>query len=354
MLFRSVFMVFLVSFSFAEGVQEIEESEVEQVDLKVLTIAMFENGEFTGDSPGEAQFWAEGEKLNKTMKIPGGFTDLHYNDDGHGIIVTGMGHSNAAATVMAVGMNERLDLSDTYINIAGIAGVDPEKGTLGSAAWARFVINGDLAHHFDAREMPEDWDYPYFHLGDSKPWSEEGWSAGTEVYQLNEELVNVAYELSKDVELADGDTAQEYRSNYPDDIPASKEPTVIKGDSFSASTYWHGEILSDWAEWWTDKWTDGEGDYAMSNMEDSATLTALKRLNKMGKVDFDRVLVLRTASNFDQPYPGQTAQESINANSGGYMPSIKNAYRVGSAVTDNIIANWSEWKDGVPSLSTVK
>lgn len=89
----------------------------------------------------------------------------------------------------------------------------------------------------------------------------------------------------------------------------------------------------------------GETNYCMTEMEDTGSLTALSRLAEAGRVDLNRVLVLRTASNFDRPYPGQTAAES-----GGFVPSVENAYRAGSVVTDYIIAHWTDWQAGPPPL----
>jgi len=43
----------------------------ERGEIKVLTVAMFEVGDPTGDSPGEAQLWIEGEKLDQVIEVPG-------------------------------------------------------------------------------------------------------------------------------------------------------------------------------------------------------------------------------------------------------------------------------------------
>jgi purine nucleoside permease len=316
--------------------------------VKVLTIAMFESGEMTGDFAGEAQYWVEGEALDEEIAVPGSWSPVYCNADGHCLVVTGMGIANATATLMAVGLSGQFDLSEAYIMIAGIAGIDPQDGTLGSAAWSDWVVDGDLAYEIDAREIPDDWDFSYLHLGCAEPWCEEGWAAETEIYQLNADLVDWAMALSQDVELADSEGAQTYRANYPADWPASQPPSVVRCDTVAASTYWHGTILSEWAQWWASQWTGGAANYCMTEMEDSGTLTALSRLADAGLVDMQRVLVLRTASNFDRPYEGQTPVESLAADSGGFMPSTENAYRVGSAVTDYIIANWDAWQAGVP------
>ncbi len=185
----------------------------ERDGVKVLTVAMFEVGDPTGDSPGEAQLWIEGEKLDQVIEVPGSYSPLYCNAaKDHCLVICGKGKANAASD-------------------------------------------------------------------------------------------------------------------------------------------WHGEILLDWAEWWTKQFTSGQGNYGMSNMEDTGTLTALSRLAAAGRIDLDRVMVLRTASDFDQPYPGQTALQSLQADSGGYMLAIQNAYRVGSVVAQHIITHWDEWKDGVPPLS---
>ena len=48
--------------------------------------------------------------------------------------------------------------------VAGIAGIDPEDGATGSAAWAEWVVDGDLGHEIDAREIPSDWPTGYIPL----------------------------------------------------------------------------------------------------------------------------------------------------------------------------------------------
>lgn len=312
-------------------------------EVKVLVITMFEVGELSGDFAGEAQLWVEGFGLDEVIEIPGSYSPLYCNADGICLMITGVGIANATASVMAVGLSGEVDLTSAYILIAGIAGVDPADGTLGSVAWVDWVIDGELAHLIDSREMPDTFDYPYFRLGCATPWcgTDEGATVrGTEVYHLNTALVDLAYEVTQDVELMDGDDAKAYRANYPEGLPAVESPSVIRCDSFSSSTYWHGALLSDWANWWSEQWSDGEANYCMTNQEDSGTLTALSRLDDMGLLDFSRVLVLRGASNFDQQSTTQTAGQSVRARSGGFVPSINNTYRVGSAFVNYLVENW--------------
>ncbi len=71
---------------------------------------------------------------------------------------------------MLLAPDPRFDLSKAYWLVAGIAGVDPEDASIGSAAWAEWLVDGDLAHEIDAREMPKDWPTGYFALDSTKPY----------------------------------------------------------------------------------------------------------------------------------------------------------------------------------------
>lgn len=75
---------------------------------------------------------------------------------------------------------------------------------------------------------------------------------------------------------------------------------------------------------------------------------ALQRLSYVQKVDFDRVLILRTASNFCMQSPGQSAEGSATASYLGTLPSLEAAYRVGSPVLHEIVNNWSKWENTIP------
>ena len=70
-------------------------------------------------------------------------------------MVTGVGTAKAAASVMALGLDPRFDLSKAYWIVAGIGGGDPADVSLGSAVWANHVIDGDLAYEIDARRNSE-------------------------------------------------------------------------------------------------------------------------------------------------------------------------------------------------------
>jgi purine nucleoside permease len=54
------------------------------------------------------------------------------------------------------------------------------------------------------------------------------------------------------------------------------------------------------------------------------------------------------ASNFDRQAPGQSAAESLAANSGGYLPAVANAHRVAARLAHAIVDDWATWSAGPP------
>src|SRR5437870_3589848 len=103
-----------------------------RIPIRVVVVAMFEIGADTGDQPGEFQYWVEREKLDRVLPFPAGNRDLRMNSRGVLGVVTGVGTAKAAATIMALGLDPRFDLSKTYWVVAGIAGVNPSAASLGS------------------------------------------------------------------------------------------------------------------------------------------------------------------------------------------------------------------------------
>ncbi|OCC04353.1 purine nucleoside permease [Labrys sp. WJW] len=315
-------------------------SAAERIAPKVMVITMF--GE-------EAKPWLEARKLTTKIKVPGlskEYPDVACDTEGLCVMTTAMGYANAASSTAALVLGDKFDLKQTYFLIDGIAGVDPKDGTLGSALWARYVIDGGLRHDIDPRQIPSDWPDGMLPLGAAKPSDKAGWSAGTEVYALNAKLAEKAFELTRSVELADGKEAGDYRARYQDEAARAK-PAVKLCDTVSIDTYWHGSKIGDAMERWARHATDGKANYCTTQMEDNATLTALKRGADAGLLDFERIAVLRTASNFDREAPGQSAAESLSAKSGGFGPSVANAYRVGSAFADTVIKDWPTWSAGI-------
>src|ERR1700675_1852812 len=170
-------------------------AEEKPIAVKVVVVAMFERGADTGDQPGEYQYWVERSKLDRVIPFPQGYHDLRMNSNGVLGTVTGVGTAKAAASIMALGLDPRFDLRKSYWLVAGIAGIDPADGSLGSAAWAEWVVDGDLAHEIDAREIPSDWKTGYVPLRRSVPFEQPHQAATDqgEVYHLNAALMDWAF-----------------------------------------------------------------------------------------------------------------------------------------------------------------
>jgi purine nucleoside permease len=329
------------------------------IEIKVVVIAMFEQGADTGDVPGEYQYWVEREHLSTILPFPQGYHDLRINNDGVLGVVTGVGTARAAATIMALGNDPRFDLTHAYFLVAGIAGIDPQIGSLGSAVWSDYIVDGDLAHEIDAREIPKDWTTGFVPLGKSTPFEQPRaarFGDDGNVYHLNTTLVDWAFNLTKDTELPDTPDIKARRMEYDTANPASpahRPPFVLRGDNLSASTFWHGKLMSQWARDWVKYMTDGKGTYAVCGMEDTGTLQSLTWLARAHKLDINRVLVLRTASNFDQQRTGLTAAQSLAETKvskySAYIPALESAYRVGHIVVDNLVANWPQTRDHIPT-----
>ena len=329
-------------------------ARAEPTPIRVVVVTMFEPGADTGDQPGEFQAWVERFPLPVVLPFPQGYRDLRYNP-AKGVlgIVTGVGTARAAASIMALGMDPRFDLRRAYWLVAGIAGADPNDMSLGSAAWAEWLVDGDLAHEIDPREMPRSWTTGYLPLERAKPYAlprPEGFGS---VYHLDAGLVGWAYRLTRNTHLADSAALRQARSRFVGFPKARQPPSVIRGDNLGAMTFWHGELLNRWANRWVGYWTEGHGEFATTAQEDTGTAQSLTFLDRAGRADFARLLVLRTASNPTMQYPGITAAESLAAELTGaysaYLPSLEAAYRVGSRVVQAIVADWDRYADRPPS-----
>jgi purine nucleoside permease len=312
---------------------------------------MFERGNDSGDEPGELQYWVERNKLDIVLPFPQGYHSLRMNREGVLAILTGVGNTKAAAALMALGLDPRFDLTKAYFLVAGIAGVNPLNASLGSAAWAEWIVDGDLAHEIDAREIPSDWKTGYVPLRQSVPFELPRIVVDGQVFHLNPGLQDWAYNVTRNVELVDTDAMKEERRHFPSPN-AQRPPFVLKGDQLAASTFWHGKLLSDWANEWVKYHTEGKGSYVTTAMEDTGTLQSLTYLAKAGRVDINRVMVLRTASDFDQQKPGGSAAESLAQNKLGkytaFQSALEAAWRVGNTVVTKLVGNWKEYRDHVP------
>jgi len=330
------------------------------IEIKVVVIAMFEQGADTGDAPGEYQYWVEREHLDTVLPFPQGYHDLRINR-ATGVLglLTGVGTARAAASVMALGLDPRFDLTHAYFLVAGIGGIDPAAGSLASAVWSDWVVDGDLAYEIDAREIPHDtpeqralWTTGYIPLRMDVPYQQPLGDVSQLVYHLNPALTAWAFNLTKDIALPDPPELQAQRMLFSGDA-AHRPPYVLRGANLSASTFWHGQLMNQWARDWVHYLTAGQATYAICGMEDTGTLQSLSFLAHAHRVDLDRVLVLRTASNYDVPRDGISAAQSIAETKLGhysaFLPALDTAYRVGHVVVDTLVAHWPDDRDHLPA-----
>jgi purine nucleoside permease len=325
------------------------------IPVKVVVVAMFEVGADTGDTPGELQYWVERDHLDRVYPLTAGYHPVRMNGEGEMAVLTGQGTAHAAATIMALGLDPRFDLTHAYWLIAGIAGASPDQASLGSAVWARWVVDGDLGYEIDPREMPPDWTTGYLPLRKTRPFEPPAAPTDGQVYALNPSLAEWAFNLTRATPLPDSDRLREIRSQF-DGAAAKRPPFVSMGDEISSSTYWHGKLFDKWAAEWVPYFTDGKGVFTTTAMEDTGTLQSLQFLAKAGRVDWQRILVLRTVSNFDRQPNGMSAAESLaNQRIGkysGYLPSLEAAYAVGREVVAEFLSRWPKYSQLPPTKPT--
>jgi purine nucleoside permease len=315
------------------------------IAVKVLVINMFHL---------EAAQWPTALHTDREIRVPGLSSDyplVRCNAAAVCQMTTGMGHANAAASMMAVLYSGLFDLRRTYFLIAGNAGIDPARGTIGSVAWARYAVDVGIAHEIDARDIPRDWRGGYFGIGTDAPGKKPRLDYRTEVFRLDEALLQKALSLSHQVTLEDSDDVRAYRAHYPQS-PANQPPQVTQCDTVTSDTWWTGERLGEHARRWTALLTDGEGIYCTSQQEDNATLNALTRGAQSGLVDLKRVALLRSGADFDRGYAHQSAIDALRAQfalAGGARISTDNLVRAGLPLVNDIALHWDQWRDGVPA-----
>ncbi len=346
------FLRFLAALSILTLSAGVLTAKPRPIPVKVVVVAMFDVGKDTGEAPGELQYCVERDHLDHVYPLAAGYHAVRMNDQGEMAVLTGQGTAHAAATIMAVGLDPRFDLTHAYWLIAGIAGGSPERTSLGSAVWARWIVDGDLGYEIDPREMPQEWTTGYVPLRKTKPFETPAAPLEGQVYQLNAGLADWAFHLTQATALADSDRLKEVRSHF-EGAMAHEAPSVAEGDEVSGSTYWHGKLSDAWATEWMSYFTGGQGKFATTAMEDTGSLQSLQFLANAGRIDWNRIMVLRTVSNYDQQPRGMSAAESLAKQRIGaysaYLPSLEAAYTVGHAVVNELVVHWAKYATSEPS-----
>ena len=298
--------------------------------------------------------------MGHNITVPGFsplFPHAHCTKDGSICnLVTGEAEINAAATISSLIHSSIFDLTHTYFLIAGIAGASPKVATTGSVTLARFAVQVALQYEIDAREIPSDYPTGYILQGATGIKPSEAFQYppelyGTEVFEVNENLRQLAFGFAKTARLNDTAAAKSYRANYANATafaPGASPPSVVLCDTATADNYWIGTMLAEAFENTTKLFTNGSGNYCTTQQEDNATLEVLMRGSISGLVDFSRIIIMRTVSDFDRPFPGQTAAEGLFADHGGFQVSLNNIRIAGVKIIQGIIDDWEhKFKAGV-------
>jgi purine nucleoside permease len=77
----------------------------------------------------------------------------------------------------------------------------------------------------------------------------------------------------------------------------------------------------------------------------------MQTFGKLGLVDRNRVMVLRTASNPSGPPPGVGALATIGDEAPGQVAAYEANYRVGVPVIHAILEHWSQYEHSIPQVS---
>nr|GAT44917.1 predicted protein [Mycena chlorophos] len=295
------------------------------VQPKVFVITMFNL---------EANEWFGNPEFDFTdcqIPIPGLsplYPSVYCTNDGAAcLITTGQAEINAASSISALVYSGRFVLTSTYFLVAGIAGISPKRGTIGSVTFARYAVQVGLQYEIDAREMPANFSTGYFAQGSAAPGQVPGWWDGSEVFELNGALQELAFAYGQTAELTDSTAAQAarapYRSGY---AQGAAGPTVVSCDTATSDTYWTGDLLASMVE----------------DTEDNGTLNALFRAALTGLVDFQRIIVMRAGSDFDRPYSQASPLVNLLGPDPGLETALANLYLVGVEVVEGIIGEWEE------------
>lgn len=275
--------------------------------------------------PPEFVRWKERLQLKEELQFPGGAGSkvLCWNSELEVLgMVTGETSKHAAQSVTALGYDQRFDLRKSAWLLAGIAGVDPLVGTVGSVTWGQRLVDGTAVKFIDPREMPKAWPSGWLPLHRNEPYGlplPSPAEQSTMVVELNSRLVQWAYDLTQ--------------SRAP--------PKVMLGDTLSTDVFWTGSESAGWARNWTKYWlpagnSRSEGRLSTSAMEDFAVAEALVGLQRSGRsfAGSNALLVLRSASNFVEPPPGQKPVAELPF---GLDTACEAAYVVGEVVVKELI-----------------
>lgn len=310
----------------------------EPIEIKVLILPKFENGEMAGDFPGEAQYYYEAYCAGgDEYEIKGGFEENKlYVKDGVALYVTGMGKVNTALSLNSILLDDRFDFSNAYILSTGCAGSAYEYGVMGDVFVITAAIDYDLGHHADARDLSD---------AEGTTWFHDAGYDSSSCKILNAELMDKVYNLVKDVELSTTEKTKNFMAvTFENAEWATRDPKVLRGTTVSGDNYWKGMYGHNNALLMTETYACPDP-YALTEMEDAALAVVLDRLGML-----DKYIIIRDSVNMDVFMNGATAESLWDPNFEDSLASedsvesadifataMENNFKVGSVVVNAIL-----------------
>lgn len=219
----------------------------------------------------ELSGWVHRVPLGETIAFPEGTisgASLYLNRSlGVLGISTGMGPSRAAVSLMALASVPSIDLRSSYWLVAGIAGVDPQWGSIGSVFVARYLVG--LGRDYDVDGIgfvPHGRDTP----SHAPPYVDPATAAQHGAFHaLDPQIADWAYAAASTAHLPDSPRLQQARAGYKlsAEAPARAPPSVRHGDSITGETFWAGRTLTSYARNATIFYSGGLARFAVSQME---------------------------------------------------------------------------------------
>jgi purine nucleoside permease len=247
----------------------------------------------------------------------------------------------SASQITSLLLISGVDLTKTYVIISGTGGVNPKYGTAGGAAISTFGIQWEWGDMFLGSDLPANFSGQYFSsYAQDAPYKYPS-TVGTEVYKLNEALVDRFYSIGSTVTYEDvPEASQELRATYIHDA-AKQAPFLARCDTVSAQAYWHGDVAGENVEYYANVITTGKARPCNTNQDDTGRLVALFLGAVHEKIDFGRVAIIKAFSNFDRPPPQLTAYQSrFSVGEGATEPGLRNSWKTIVAVVNDVLENW--------------
>lgn len=263
-------------------------------------------------------------------------------------LTTGEGEINAASTITALGLSSLFDLTHTYFLISGIAGGEPNYTTMGSVTMPKYAIQVALEYEVayqDFISTNSNWTSGYWAYGTKDPWSYAGTVYGTEVFELNENLIDRAAKLAGTATLQNGTEENFANRRLYTESAARGLPSVERCDTVTSDSYFTGKTLNEYFGAYAKMMTNGSATYCSSAQEDNASLEVFTRLHKHGLADYNRVVIMRSISDFTRP-PASKANDTVSwfnlPQDGGSQLAFDNLPLAGMPFIEDVLENWED------------